>query len=225
MVRGVTPELLSARFPALYHMAYKNSWPSIQRHGLLSTKALCDLFDVDPVQRTALELHHRPESVPIYHPDHGMAVIRDQKPLTEAGLQRALLDDLEPEDWFKLLNGKVFFWLTRRRLEAMLGARAYRDDRHAVLVVDTAKLLARHGERVSLSAINSGCTKPFPQPRGLDTFQGLEDYPFQEWDQKRGGKDPVVEVAVDYSVPDVREITLVVEEAGAGKPSEVIWQP
>lgn len=32
--------------PVLYHMAARGSWESIQRHGLLSTSALLDLFGV-----------------------------------------------------------------------------------------------------------------------------------------------------------------------------------
>jgi uncharacterized protein DUF7002 len=33
--------------PRLFHMAEPGSWAGIQRHGLLSTSALLDLFEVD----------------------------------------------------------------------------------------------------------------------------------------------------------------------------------
>ena len=37
---------ITALYPPLYHMAAEGSWPSIQRHGLLSTSALLDLYEV-----------------------------------------------------------------------------------------------------------------------------------------------------------------------------------
>ena len=49
--------------PTLYHMAEGGSWPSIQRHGLRSTSALLDLFEVDGARREAiLRRHRRPVS-------------------------------------------------------------------------------------------------------------------------------------------------------------------
>src|SRR6185436_11524880 len=99
-----------SRFPRLYHMAEAGSWPSIERHGLLSTTALLDLFEIKGAEREALELQHRPESVEIRHPRHGVAIIRDQKPLREKSLKQALQDGLAPRDWYRILNEKVFFW-------------------------------------------------------------------------------------------------------------------
>jgi len=43
---GVTPEELSQNYARLYHMADAQSWDSIQKHGLLSTSSLLDLFGV-----------------------------------------------------------------------------------------------------------------------------------------------------------------------------------
>jgi hypothetical protein len=45
-----TAELI-ARYPRLYHMAEDGSWPSIQAHGLLSTRAMLDHFEVTPDER------------------------------------------------------------------------------------------------------------------------------------------------------------------------------
>ena len=42
----LTPEYLAQRWPRLYHMAEAGSWESVKRHGLLSTTALLDLFEV-----------------------------------------------------------------------------------------------------------------------------------------------------------------------------------
>lgn len=40
---GVDPGELAERYPRLFHMAAAGSWPSIERHGLLSTSALLDI--------------------------------------------------------------------------------------------------------------------------------------------------------------------------------------
>ena len=221
---GVTSAELADRFPRLYHMAEAGSWPGIRRHGLLSTSALLDLYELEGEARTSIEAAHRPASVPINHPEHGRAVIRDQKPMDDAGLRQSLQGGLAPTDWYRLLNDKVFFWLTEERLLRLLNARAYRDKRQAVLTLDTARLLERHAERALLSPINSGATKPYPQPRGPDTFLSLGEYPFAEWDKKRRRKDPAVELAVRYAVPDVRDLVLRVDEREGGETVEVLWE-
>src|ERR1022692_4480653 len=101
-------ELLIQLYPRFYHMAHAGSWPTIQRHGLLSTTALLDLFEVNGERRSALESRVRPKSEEILHPAHGRALLRDQKPLNEKKLAGALDDDLSPRDWYHVLNRKVF---------------------------------------------------------------------------------------------------------------------
>jgi hypothetical protein len=225
VVTGVTAEKLAECFPRLFHMAGLGSWPSIKQHGLLSTSALLDLFEVPDSLRVDLESLHRPESVRISHPLHGRAVVRDQKPMDDKGLLRCLQDGLTPGEWYQILNDKVFFWLTEERLERLLRARAYRDQRHTVLQLDTARLLARHEGNVVLSPMNSGCTKPFPFPRGSRTFSPMREYPFDETSKKRGRRNAVVELAVVRGVPDVADFVLRVEERGAGKAARTIWKP
>lgn len=217
------PELLIETFPCLYHMADKDAWPSIQRHGLLSTTALLDLFEVNGTQRKALESAHRPECVTVHHPKHGAAVIRDQKPMDDKGLTRAL-KGVTPKEWYEILNCRTFFWLTEDRLERLLAAGAYRHKYHCVLTVDTRALVGRHLDRVTLSPMNSGCTKPMPHPRGRDCFLPLCQYPYHTWSTKRRRKDAVVELAVDYSVPDVAEMVLVVELRQIGKPPLLVYR-
>src|SRR5262249_24826907 len=158
---------------------------AIKAHGLLSTTALLDLYGVDGEARRQIESRHRPQSVTIRHGMFGTAVIRDQKPMSYGALRKCL-DGLEPEEWHRLLNSKVFFWLTPERVETLLCARAYRDREHTVLTVDTARLATQHLEAIALSPINSGSTVYNPQPRGRETFNGLRDYPFDVWRKKRG---------------------------------------
>ncbi len=215
MVRGVTPEELARQYPHLYHMAAQGSWTSILRHGLLSTSALLDLFAIRGQERDRLERQHRPESVRISHPIHGTAEIRDQKPMDDIGLKRALGDSLTPDEWYRILNRNVFFWPTIERLETMRNARAYRGKPHTIIVIDTLRLLRAHLSKVLLSPINSGATKPFPHPRGRDTFLPLGDYPYQERKRARGEANAIAEVAVIRAVPDIKEFVISVEERTA----------
>src|SRR5438045_3691733 len=113
----------------LFHMAEAGSWPGIQRHGLLSTESLLDLFDITGEQRDALLSRRRAFLTTITHPQHGRAVIRDQKPLSEKKLAGCLRDGLTPSEWLRLLNGKVFFWVDPARLTNLRQARAYREVR------------------------------------------------------------------------------------------------
>jgi hypothetical protein len=205
-------------------MAQFGSWRSIEKHGLLSTSALLDLFEVNGAERDRIESEHRPDNIRIQHKLHGTAVIRDQKPMSDDGLRRALLDGLSAEQWYRDLNSRVFFWLTEDRLSRLMNAKSYRGERHTILTVDTRLLLNRYSDRTSLSPINSGCTKPFPHPRGKDTFLRLNEYPFVEWKKKRSANNSIVELAIDYSIPDLREMVLEVKEAGAGACDQIIWR-
>jgi len=204
-------------------MAEAGSWPSIGRHGLLSTTALLDLFEIKGEQRQKLEGQHRRECVTVQHPKHGQAVIRDQKPMDDSGLRRALRD-MNPEAWYLLLNSKVFFWLCEERVTTLLSARAYSNREHCVLVVDAPALVRQHEAQIWLAPMNTGCTKPMPHPRGSDTFQRIHNYPYAE--RRRQGRQPkqaVVELAVDYAVPNVRDFVLRVERRHKDRVLETLW--
>jgi hypothetical protein len=195
-------------------MAEDGSWESIRRHGLLSTSALLDRFEIEDEQRSAIESARRPEIVRIEHPDYGTALVRDNKPMQEKALERCL-HGMTPREWYEHLNGRVFFWVDRKRLLKLLGARAYRERPHLVLEVNTAGLLERHAERVSLSPINSGATFALgPAPRGPNTFSRTDDHP--------DGK-PIVELSVDYSVPDITQFTLRVGRWWGTEELEEVW--
>ncbi len=194
-------------------MAEDGSWPSIQKYGLLSTSALLDLYEVE--ERRELESRRRPEIVEITNPRHGSALIRDNKPIQDRDLEKCL-SGMSLAEWYESLNRRVFFWVSRQRLEKLLGAKAYRDRTHLVLEVDAASLLAVHGEHASISPINSGATFPLdPKPRGPETFKRIQDHPQD---------GTVVELAVDYAVPDVAEHVLRVTRRRAGETPEPVYE-
>lgn len=204
MTENELRELL-ADCPVLYHMAERESWRSIQRHGLLSTSALLDLYGVEGEARLAIEATRRSTSIRIAHKKHGEAVVRDQLPMDDRGLVRCLQDGLTPSDWYRMLNERVFFWLTKERLLRLLSAGAYSSQSHAVLEIDAAAIVGAYRDRITLCPINSGCTKPFPHPRGADTFRSIDDYPYAVWRKKRKKGERVVELSVLGGVPDVRK--------------------
>jgi hypothetical protein len=204
---GVTLEELAQTYPRLYHMADAKSWESIQKHGLLSTSSLLDLFEVKGQQREDIEIRCRRRSVPIVHERHGCAVIRNNS-IIETKLRTAL-KGCTLEQWYRLLNKYVFFWPSRERLQTFLCARAYRDRPHAVLTLETLPFVRKYELRIVLSPMNSGNTQPIAYERSPETFKKMRDYPFLER-AHRGNYYQVVELAVEGGA-DVTESVLSVD--------------
>jgi hypothetical protein len=198
-------------YPRLYHAAHVDAWPSIEAHGLLSTTALLDLFEICGFERVFIESTRRPESVIIEHPRYGQAVIRDNKPITDSQLARCLTG-MAPADYYRLLNQRVFFWPTTERLENHLGARLNRHDFQLVLTVDTAALLGHNSERIRLSPINSGATFRRAAPRGPATFVPIADYDFTARRRLRGLAGALAEVTIEHRVVDLSAALIEVEK-------------
>ena len=112
--------------PTLYHMAEDGSWPSIRERGLLSTTALLDLYGVTGAARVEIEERRRPASLAL----HRSGLPRQWSETSCLWTMRGCVDvsrqHLAPADWYRLLNQKVFFWLTRDRLIRLLKAGTYR---------------------------------------------------------------------------------------------------
>lgn len=191
-------------FPRLYHVADEANWEGIARHGLLSTSALLDLFEIDGAQRHSIESSRRRSSFTIEHAAHGRAIIRDQKAMDDSGLVRALRDELSPRDWYEFLNRHVFFWTSEQRVKRLLDAREYRHRRQFVLTIRTRDLLETYEENTLLSPMNSGATKPYPHPRSLDTFVPVTSWPVEAWRRKHRASKTAVELLVRGGVQDIR---------------------
>jgi hypothetical protein len=198
----VTGDEFVARVPRVYHMAEDGTWESIADRGLLSASALLDLYGYTGTDREKIESMRRPQSVSIAHPDYGPAVIRDNKPMSDAALDRCLVG-MTHREWYELLNSRCFFWCTVERLESMLNAVTYRGQVHTVLTVDTARLLERHADEVELSTINTGSTLYVPPKRGRHTFVSLKEFPAV-------GKP--AELVIPHSVPDIAELVVDVSQ-------------
>jgi len=218
----MTNEELIQNYPRAYHMAEAKTWDSIKKHGLLSTTALLDLFEIGGAERRKLESERRPECVTIKHSLYGTAVIRDQKPMSEKALLKCLVG-ATPQQWYELLNRRTFFWLNPDRLNRLLSARAYRDRTHCVITVDTRRLIEGRSDRVTLCPINSGSTIMSAPARSPTSFYPIADYPFDHWKECRGKKNAIAELAVDYAVPNIAGTALLVEHRQTNQVLETIW--
>jgi hypothetical protein len=185
-------------------MAEVGTWPSIKQRGLLSTSAALDHLGIEGAARAQYETQHRPEKMTIGQGTEAI-VLRDQKPMPPDRISKALVDGTTPEEWYKFLNGKVFMWAEEKRLLNLLNARPYRKLEHDVLTIDTALLVAKYKDKMSLCRMNSGNTFPMWLKRELNDFKSIEAYP-----ARKVGKPEktVVEVVVDYAVPDLVDFVM-----------------
>ncbi len=223
----MTEEDLLTHYPRLYHMAEDGSWDSIRQHGLLSTSALLDLYGYGGAERRKLESERRPESVPIGRIGLPRAVVRDQKPLTTSVLEKCLTDGTTPEQWFETLNERVFFWLSKRRLQDLLGAKAYRNRPQTVITLDTASVLAAHRQNITLSPINTGSTIYRAAPRGRSTFSTIKAFPFEERRKvkKKTVKDAVVELTILEGLRDVMDHAIAAHRVFKGVKTQLWLRP
>ncbi len=193
----------------LYHLTQVENWPSIERHGLLSTQALLDLAGLQGVARDCVGHQHRAERVQL---PNGV-VISDQKPMPPTALARCL-HDMTPEEWYTLLNSKVFFWLDTERLSRL--RRVYRAQPQILMSIDTQKLLAHHAERVALTPINTGNARRQPARRGVCTFVPYNTWLESGWTSEtealhtrpRSRSHLPAELTVAYAVPDVMDFVV-----------------
>ena len=214
----MTPEELAERHPRLFHVTEPGARDSIRRHGLLSTRAILDLFEVETQARERLMTARRKEAVPLSHPQQGHAVLNDNLPLSEKALASCLDDGLTPADWLRILNGKVFFWADEAGLQRLLGARMNQGRQREVLVFDTRRLAEAHLDTLCLSPINSGATMRRAARRGLSTFARAKDYSYTDWRKRRGKRDKILEVTVDNAVPRAAEFLIDVRQASGPQP-------
>lgn len=198
-------EKLVELYPRVYHMAERGAWDSIRAHGLMSTTAVLDHLKIEGGNRARFESKHRDQKMDVRAGHASNIVLRDQKPMPERRLLQALTDGTTPQQWYELINDKVFFWVEEERLHRLLGARDYRNLEHDVLTLDSAAFIPAYAESIWLCHMNSGNTWPIPHRRGTDIFCRIPDYPM-----KRLGKPVknVVELVVDYAVPNIADFVV-----------------
>jgi hypothetical protein len=189
-----------------FHLADAENWPSIERDGLYSTTAL--IARAGLIGGAALPFtRYRGASMRL----PSGVVIRDQRPMPPEALRRCLDDGLTPDDWYRLVNAKVFFWLDVARLNRHLAACRARPQ--LVVTVDLQALAARHGGRAFVTPFNVGNARRRPATRGHRSFVPLEAWLAARWasearpgDAPRARSHPPAELAIDGAVPDLTEL-------------------
>lgn len=201
----MTLEALAKRYPRLYHVTTPGAWLNIKKHGLWSTSYILDQLEIQGTQRTLIETKRRALEITLKHPYYGYIVINDNLPLNEQILKNCLNDDLVPEDWFRMLNARVFFWPNKEKLNRLLAARGNKNRIREVIVVDTLSLIKKHAERMEISPINSGSTIRKAARRGLNTFVPLIQ---NDWIKKFRPHSQICEIIVRNYIQDISEHTI-----------------
>lgn len=212
-------EKLIELYPRIYHMAERGAWDSIRTRGLMSTTAVLDHLAVADGERARYESEHRGQKMDVKSGDPSSIVLRDQKPMPEGRLITALTGGTTPRQWYELINGKVFFWAEEQRLHGLLGARDYRKLEHDVLTLDSSTFIPAYAEAIWLCHMNSGNTWPMPHRRGTEIFCKVVDYPVTRTGKP---KKKVVELVVDYAVPNIADYILEVRRMKGNEVLNVI---
>ncbi|MGZ5198708.1 MAG: DUF7002 family protein [Telluria sp.] len=156
-----------------YHLVDIRNWKSIQAQGLLSTRRLVELST--NVERSMLRQHRLTGE----YLDCG-AYIRAQGAISRKSLARALRSGVTPEDWFELLNSKVFFWLDLDRLNHYRAA--CKSEKQVVLALDAGRMLEEYAPFASVSPISLGNAMRAAAPRNLTTFVPYDRWVESGWD-------------------------------------------
>jgi hypothetical protein len=202
----------------VYHLAEAANWPLIQRDGLRCTASL---LRHAKVRGATLHRHghqQRPANVLL----NSGATIRHQRPMPPKALERCLVD-MTPAEWYALLNARVFFWPDVARLNRQRMACAA--DPQVLMVIDTAALLARHGDRAYVTPINTGNARRRAARRGRATFVPYHRWLTNRWTSEftalgtspRTASHPPAELTIIGDVPDVMDLVVKTTNLDAAK--------
>lgn len=190
----------------VYHLLDCENLASVRKHGLLSTERLIlQAGDVDPGLLRVFRATGQQLSSGVR--------IRDQSPMPPQALARALDAGLCPEDWYALLNSKVFFWLDAERLNRQRAACGAAPQ--LALVIDARKMLKDHPQQAFVSPINTGNARRAPAIRNRSTFVPYRKWVMEAWaheviggQRTRRASHRAVELTIDGGVPNVFEYVL-----------------
>jgi hypothetical protein len=209
----------SSRSPAdrlpdvVYHLTHASNAPLIARDGLHPTTALLRAAGIDASSTNAFR--HQTTTLPT-----GI-VLRDQRPMPPKALFRCLDPPLTPNDWYELVNMRVFFWLDRDRLLRHWAASPR--SQQICYTVSTRRLLERYAKFVELSPFNSGSALRRAAKRGHRTFVPLLDWMRQGWRTEalpgttpRSPSHRPAELTVRLSIPDFSSLVISQSSAVSG---------
>lgn len=165
----------------LYHLTDNGNLEKIiSRKELLSAEAILGLSELDKNHQNAFlsERRKKHEVIKIgadsYH-------IRDQRPISILNLLKCLTRGFTKEDFFRMLNDRVFFWPTLKRLNSHF--KRYSKENPVILRVRTVDIL-KINPHAEFCRLNSGATrsnsylKGAPPERGNGTFLPADQFKF-----------------------------------------------
>lgn len=172
-------QTLLSRVPFVYHLTSSENIPSIKSTRLLrSTSNLVDASSLNTNEKTEL-IHNRRENHVILDVEGVPISIRDQQPISIKSLNKCLENNMTSGQFIKLLNDRVFFWPSIKRLEVHFNR--YSHEKPSIFRIPLADLID-HNQEILLCHLNSGATRCHPKwggappPRGNDTFKTIEGY-------------------------------------------------
>lgn len=165
--------------PFLYHLTDSRNFDLILKHKkLFSTQELVIKSDLEAEFKTSFLRSRRPRHF-VLNIDNQQYFIRDQRPISEKNLAKCLTPGWGIEDFYSLLNNRVFFWPTIKRLQSHYAR--YKAENPVIIKVKSSEILTinLHAE---YSRLNSGATRSnsylggAPPLRGEGTFLSAEKY-------------------------------------------------
>ena len=186
----------------VFHIADAANWPGIQAAGLLCTAEIAARLGRDTDAYARL-VGYRPQGVEV----PGVAYVRDQAPMPPHSLASCLDKGLTPDDWYRLVNAHVFFWLAPDRVTRHLQAMKARPQ--LLLTFDGRRLAEAYGKAAYVTPFNVGAALRRPAQRGRRTFVPVADWQSDGWaseaavgQRPRRAAHPPAELVVRGSAPD-----------------------
>ena len=222
----------------LYHVTARGSWPSISKHGLLTTNALLVECGVPDSERPRISRRRRDRCKTLHGKEvDGIlltAVIRDQNALKKRG--KKLEEEIEDQgdrislrQWYERQNERVFFYPSRS--EAVGLACKYADEGRPqdILVVCTRSLVDACRKKIELCAFNSGGTdrKPSKSTEKYGKwhdrlFESVDDYPYACWRDGKRRLRKVRELTVRGGINHIDRHVIKIVSTDDGKECRVV---
>lgn len=139
--------------------------------------------------------------------------IRDQSPMPPAALARCLDQGTSPQDWYRLVNNHVFFWLSPERMQRH--GMALRTRAQILFTMDTAALVAAYHDSAFVTPFNIGNARRMPATRGLRTLCPVASWRANGWKletlpggRRRPTSHPPAELLITGAVPDIHRFII-----------------
>gem|GEM_PF-1486923 len=167
------------RHPFLYHLSDARNLSQIVKEGkLYSSVELAEKSSLDDEDKKKIILQRRPthKLIPI---EGVIYYIRDQRPVSEKNLLKCLTPGWTLANFYLLINSRVFFWPTVKRLESHFSR--YRAENPVIIRVSTEEIL-KINQNAEFCRLNSGATRSSsyldgaPPVRGDGTFLSADQY-------------------------------------------------